>query len=385
MELLRGVRRQYVEAFLCKVEDGEPWAEELQNLMMPISLYAEGLMLYRSRQWGSLPTCLRQVDEHEEEVWVGKIVTAMSREMNISLATSVASGRTLAAVRSFEENSDQMIFKVAGASNAARTAAALTRKGIAAEKVGQRGWSLSVEKDVRELISTLREVDMSKQVLLFHSMDNGVFFSMDRNGGSSLPRKVSGMYHIPGKLVVASGYALEMMAEQMAMVAKEAKPGMLVVITPMPRYLDSCCAEHADGRSEERMEEDRMKLLKAVWNLKRETYQILVKLHCKNVIVVSPMEVLGLKDSIQGVRSAMSDGIHLNKDCLDKVVDHVIQSVEEHYVLKKRGPTERAGPAEKKPRFSSSSFEGGRGGRGGGRGGRGGRGGARTYSSYGPY
>jgi hypothetical protein len=59
MELLRGVRRQYVEAFLCKVEDGEPWAEELQNLMMPISLYAEGLMLYRSRQWGSLPTCLR--------------------------------------------------------------------------------------------------------------------------------------------------------------------------------------------------------------------------------------------------------------------------------------------------------------------------------------
>jgi hypothetical protein len=316
---------------------------------------------------------------------VGKIVTAMSREMNISLATSVASGRTLAAVRSFEENSEQMIFKVAGASNAARTAAALTRKGIAAEKVGQRGWSLSVEKDVRELISTLREVDMSKQVLLFHSMDNGVFFSMDRNGGSSLPRKVSGMYHIPGKLVVASGYALEMMAEQMAMVAKEAKPGMLVVITPMPRYLDSCCAEHADGRSEERMEEDRMKLLKAVWNLKRETYQILVKLHCKNVIVVSPMEVLGLKDSIQGVRSAMSDGIHQNKDCLDKVVDHVIQSVEEHYVLKKRGPTERAGPAEKKPRFSSSSFEGGRGGRGGGRGGKGGRGGARTYSSYGPY
>jgi hypothetical protein len=69
-------------------------------------------------------------------------------------------------------------------------------------------------------------------------MDNGVFFSMDRNGGSSLPKKVSGTYHIPGKLVVASGYALEMMAEQMATVAKETKPGMLVVITPMPRYLD---------------------------------------------------------------------------------------------------------------------------------------------------
>jgi hypothetical protein len=295
--------------------------------------------------------------------------------MNISLATSVASRRTLAAVRLFEENSDQMIFKVAGASNSARTAAALTRKGIEAEKIGRRGRSLYVEKDVKELISSLKEVDMSKQVLLFHSMDNGVFFSMDRNGGSSLPKKVSRMYHIPGKLVVASGYALEMMTEQMAMVVKETKPGMVVVITPMPRYLDPCCADHMDSRSEERMEEDRMKLLKAVWNLKRETYQILANLHCKNVIVVSPMEVLGIKDSIQGVRSAMSNGIHLNKDCLDKVGDHVIQSVEEHYVLKKRGPTERAEPAEKKPRFSSSAFEGGRGGRSG----------ARTYSSYGPY
>ncbi len=79
-------------------------------------------MLYRSRNWGSLPTSLRQVDEHEEERWVGKIGTSMCREVNISLATSVASGRALAAVRSLDESSGQMINKVAGASNAARIA-----------------------------------------------------------------------------------------------------------------------------------------------------------------------------------------------------------------------------------------------------------------------
>jgi hypothetical protein len=96
--------------------------------------------------------------------------------------------------------------------------------------------------------------------------------------------------------------------------------------------------------------------LKAVWNLKRETFQLLVKQHCKNVVVISPMEVLDIKDSVEGVRSAMSDGIHLNKESLDRVVDHVIQSV-----------------------------EGGKGGRGGGPGGGRGRGGVRTFSSYGPY
>jgi hypothetical protein len=75
--------------------------------------------------------------------------------------------------------------------------------------------------------------------------------------------------------VVASGYALELMVEKMAEVVKEVKAGLTVVITPMPRYLDNCCDEHSGGRSEEKMEEDREIILKAVWNLKRETYQLL--------------------------------------------------------------------------------------------------------------
>jgi hypothetical protein len=189
MELLRGVRRQYVTDFLGPVEGGQPWAGERQNMMLPISLYGEGVMLYKSREWGPLPRELRPVSEDEEAEWMGKLSTAMGREVNISLATAVASGRTLSAVRSLEEDGGQMVYRVAGASNAARTVAALTRKGVAAEKFGQRGWSLSAEKDVRELVNALKEADMSKQVLVFHCMDNGSFFSMDRCGGSSLPKK----------------------------------------------------------------------------------------------------------------------------------------------------------------------------------------------------
>jgi hypothetical protein len=387
-ELLRTVRRQYVADFLSVVEGGEPWADELQPMMLPISLYGEGLMLYRSRDWGSLPMAIRSVDEHEEEVWVGKIGKAMVREVNISLATTVCPGRTLSAVRSFEEKGGKLGFKVAGASNAARTAAALARKGMDASKIGQRGWSLSADKDIKELLSELKDVDMTSQVLVFHCMDNGSFFSMDRMGGSTLPAKVSGKYHIKGKLVVASGYALELMVERMAEVIKEVKAGLTVVVTPMPRYLDSCCEEHGGGRSEEKMEEDRERILKAVWNLKRETYQLLAKMHCRNVTVISPMEVLNVKDSVGGVRKVMSDGIHLDRPAIDKVVDHIIQRAEEHFVMKKRGPTERAGQVEKKVRVSSSSadyFKGGRGGGkfGFGRGG-GGRGG-RAHSAYNPY
>jgi hypothetical protein len=118
-------------------------------------------------------------------------------------------------------------------------------------------------------------------------------------------------------------------------------------------------------------------------------------MHCKNFVVISPMEVLNVKDSVAGVRKVMSDGIHLDRPALDLVADHVIQKAEEHFVMKKRGPTERAGTAEKKQRFSSSTFEFGRGGKGssfdfgrGGRGGRFGRGGGmggRAHSAYNQY
>jgi hypothetical protein len=66
----------------------------------------------------------------------------------------------------------------------------------------------------------------------------------------------------------------------------------------------------------------------------------------------------------------MSDGIHLNKESLDKVVDHVIQSVEEHFVLKKRGPTEKAARPTRSRIFPALHLRAEREGSGGAAGGR---------------
>jgi hypothetical protein len=61
----------------------------------------------------------------------------------------------------------------------------------------------------------------------------------------------------------------------------------------------------------------------------------------------------------------------------------VITKTEENLAARKKGPTEKAGPAVKKTRVASSgSFRGaGRGGRGG-QGGSGGAAAKRTYSAY---
>jgi hypothetical protein len=169
------------------------------------------------------------------------------------------------------------------------------------------------------------------------------------------------------------------MVEQMTRIANSVKPGVTVIITPMPRFLDPCCAKHGANKTEDLLEEERSRLLKAVWDLKRETYQLVAKSHCRNVIVCSPMEVLGLRGSVEGVRNVMGDGVHLDERALDALMDSVILKAEESLVARKRGPTERAGPVEKRPRFTSD--RGSRGGRGGWRGGRG-RGGWRGSRSH---
>jgi uncharacterized membrane protein YgcG len=223
-------------------------------------------------------------------------------------------------------------------------------------------------------------------------MDNGSFFSMNKTGGSSLPRKdkKDKIYHIEGKLVVANGYSLELMTDQMGRIVNKVKPGLAVIVTPMPRYLDPCCEVHLGGRTEEQLDADRLKLIKAVWNLKRETFQLVAKNHMRNVIVVSPMEVLGIKDSVDEVRQVMPDGIHMSEAAIGKVVENIVQKAEEFFTAKKRGPTEKAGPPEKKARMASSGGRTGKGGwmggRGGGPGGRGGGGygfgPGRSYSTY---
>jgi len=147
---------------------------------------------------------LKAVDEHEEQVWLNRIAASLNREFGMSLATSVAAGRTLASIRAVEEEETSLQFKVVGASNASRTAESLRKKGFAAEKVGRESWSLAIEKDVEKVVEELPMSDMSKTVLVLHSMDNETFMSMDRTGGTSLPKKEGGIFHIPGKFVVVT-------------------------------------------------------------------------------------------------------------------------------------------------------------------------------------
>jgi hypothetical protein len=93
-----------------------------------------------------------------------------------------------------------------------------------------------------------------------------------------------------------------------------------------------------------------------------------------------------LRSDVEVVRVHMADGVHLDERSLDTVVDSLLKRTEEHFVNKKRGPTERSGLDMNRPRMASDDSRAGSGGRGG----RGARGGGgvndawryRSFSNY---
>ncbi len=66
------------------------------------------------------------------------------------------------------------------------------------------------------------------------------------------------------------------------------------------------------------------------------------------------MEILGIKDSVMDVKQPMSDSIHMSEKAIGKVVEGIVQKAKEFFTAKKRGPTEKARPVEKKARLASS-------------------------------
>ena len=185
---------------------------------------------------------------------------------------------------------------------------------------------------------------------------------------------------------MAKGDQLSMLLDGMAEMITEAKADLTVIVAPLPRHLWPCCPEHDGGLSDGARQQEQVRIMGAVWAVKRELYNLVQKSRLKNVVVINPMEVLGVKDSVTEFMGLLDDGLHLTETSQDALADAIIQKVEETMVNRKRGPTERVGPDTKRMKSSSSWDLSGQssGHRGGSRGGRGGRGGYGGWGGRGP-
>jgi hypothetical protein len=376
LRLLRNTRKSFEDVYLSKTERGAGWADAPLNMALPVSLSSKsyGTTAYMSGSWGARPTVIQPLTEAGEKYWVEKLVTEINRELRTGLATDIFFNRTISAVKRQADNVGKMSMLTVGASNSARTAAALKKKGISVVEMGGKGWKVS-EESVDALLEQLQIVASKDDILVLQCLDSRVFLEVDGTGGIQCPKRdKDGIVHVLGRIIVAKDLLLEILLDQLDPVFKSRKDSLIVLVCPLTRFLTSCCDTH-EGR--EGGEEDGKRLLRELGTLRREVKSRLIKRGYDNVRMVDPLDVNGAASSVSAARELMRDQVHMHKIGYARLAEEIKELAHSWMLGKKRKGTGSDRPDAKRIKLDMAAYRSANGGGGSrGKGGKGSRGGA---------
>jgi hypothetical protein len=375
LRLLRNTRKSFEDVYLSKIERGAGWADAPLNMALPVSLgiRSYGTTAYMSGSWGARPTAIQPLTEAGEKHWVDKLVVEINRELRTGLSPDICFKRTISAVKRQADNVGAMSMLTVGASNSARTAAALRRKGITVVEMGGSGWKVS-EESVDALLEQLQIVASKEDILVLQCLDSRVFMEVDSTGGIQCPKRdKDGTVHVMGRIIVAKDLLLEILLDQLDPVFKNRKDSLIVLVCPLTRFLTPCCDAHA-GRTGG--EEDAKRLLRELGSLRREIKSRLIKRGYDNVRMVDPLDLNGAASSVSAAKSLMKDQVHMHRVGYARLAEGIKELAHSWLLGKKRKSTGSDRPDAKRIRLDSTVDKLGKGGGGSrGKGGRGGRGG----------
>jgi hypothetical protein len=383
LRLIRNTRMNFFEVNLGRLDRGPGWADYHVNSRMPVSLAEDssGTTAYVTGDWGKRPLKVGPLTETGEKYWVGLLIGEINRELKLGLATAVSFGRTLSAVKRVGEDVGKMSAVTVGASNAARTAAALKRKGVETVPLGQAGWKIS-EDSIAYLENELSGHVARAEFVVLHCLDSSVFYALEKGGAMSVPAAgQDGAYHVLGKIVVARGLQLEILLETVEPVLKLRSDLLTFLVCPTIRHVEACCTAHDSMNAEERRAEGERQL-RELGSLRREMKTWLIKKGYTNTLLVDPLQASAAAADIDKARGIMSDSVHMKPAGFSKLADKIKEMAKSWLLNKKRAAEGGAAPESKRARLDHSLGRGGVGGRGGDGGG-GGAGGSRGAAAGG--
>jgi hypothetical protein len=357
--LLADTRAHYKALYLGRIGEGPGWCDGRQSMRMPIRLTSIGKETRASRRLGDRPKNLPVFNIERERYWAGYLVGDLNRTFNLGLATDLAMHRTaeeLAGVRTEEKTK----FEIFGASNGARLAEVMEKKGCSVSCSATPGWRLTGQnaKVLAEKVESMGEQD----VLVLYGLDSSCFVEMDESTfRCGPPRKgKDGRYHLRGKLTVVTGMQLDSLLDYLAVVLKACKNRQVIIVTPIPRLWLQCCLKHSQSQTLE----DKERLLRELGKFRRALMGLVMKLKAsKTVHLLNPLEVLNVASSVADIESVMLDQVHLLSGCYDMLADEAVRIVE-GWKAGKRFPDDSGHQNQK--RFKSGPRSGDTGGKKGG-------------------
>jgi len=377
LRLIRNTRMNFFEVNLGRLDRGPGWADYHENSRMPVSLAEDstGTSAFVTGDWGKRPERVGPLTESGEKYWVELLIGEINRELKLGLATSVSFGRTLSAVKRVGEDVGKITAVTVGASNAARTAAALKRKGVETVPLGQAGWKIS-EDSVAYLENELSGYVARSEFVVLHCLDSSVFYALEKSGAMSIPAAgQDGIYHVLGKVVVARGLQLEILLETVEPVLKLRSDLLTFIVCPTIRHVEACCTAHDSLSAVERRAEGERQL-RELGSLRREVKTWLIRKGYSNTLLVDPLQASAAAADIDKARENMRDAVHMRAVGYSRLADKIKEMAKGWMLNRKRAGEAGSEPDSKRARVDQNPGRGDKGG-GGGKGRGGGKGGAR--------
>jgi hypothetical protein len=189
-----------------------------------------------------------------------EMLLQLINELNIkymtNLAEPLAAEHWLSEHESEAEDDEPPHLIFVGGSHASRIAAAAEGLGYAHTDLSRPGLRIS-EDVIEDLASELHEAVAMKEdsIVIFHMFDNNVFFAAGDDGSRSLPVKIGGQYHIPGRLEYADKTVVRKLVNTSAPLLRAGGQSRKYILSPLLRYLTKPCCEdklHLTNRAEKK-------------------------------------------------------------------------------------------------------------------------------------
>jgi hypothetical protein len=351
LKLIRNTRMNFMEVNLGRLERGPGWADAHINSRMPVSLSADskGTTAYVTGDWGKRPERIAPLSVHGERHWLGLLIGEINREMHLGLDTEICLARSLTAVRRTKEDVGPIAAVVVGASNAARTATALRRKGVNVTSLGKAGWKIS-EDTVAYMASELSQGVAQEETLILQCLDSNCFYVLEKTGAMCMPcRGSEGLVHIQGKVVVARGLQLENLLELLGPILRERAGMLTILVCPTVRFLEACCNAHNSMSQAERTAEGERQL-RELGSLRWEVRSWLVRHGFHDVLLADPLEAAGADKSVEKARDLMFDAVHMKPAGFAALAGKIREQIQQWMLSKKRKGSTIEQPAGKRAR-----------------------------------
>jgi len=244
----------------------------------------------------------------------------------LGLDTEICLARTLASVRRTKEDVGPIAAVAVGASNAARTAAALRKKGVSVTSLGKAGWKIS-EDTVAYMALELSQSVAQDDTLVLQCLDSNCFYVLEKTGAMVMPcRGTDGIVHIQGKVVVARGLQLENLLELLGPILRERIGRLTILVCPTVRFLEACCNAH---------------------NSMRQGFH--------DVLLADPLEAAGAAKSVEKARNLMFDAVHMKPVGFAALAGKIRDLIQQWMLSRKRKGGSIAQPDGKRARTDQAA------------------------------